>query len=235
MRKKVAWFSCGASSFLAAYLSKPDEIIYIHIDDQHEDSLRYLHDCEKLLGKEIKILQSFQYTSVDDVVRKTKYINGVAGAMCTNVLKKRVRKLWEKQNKGINLTYVWGFDLDEKHRAERLIYSMTAFKHEFPLIDSSLTKKDIHGICERLGLKRPAMYDMGYSNNNCIGCVKGGMGYWNKIRVDFPEAFKLRAESERFIGASCINGIYLDELDPSAGRMEKEIMEECGIFCQLQF
>ena len=33
---------------------------------------------------------------------------------------------------------------------------------------------------------------MGYNNNNCIGCIKGGMGYWNKIRVDFPEVFEKR-------------------------------------------
>ncbi len=37
------------------------------------------------------------------------------------------------------------------------------------------------------------MYDLGYPNNNCIGCVKGGMGYWNKIRKDFPEVFQKRA------------------------------------------
>jgi hypothetical protein len=77
------------------------------------------------------------------------------------------------------------------------------------------------------------MYDLGYKNNNCVGCVKGGMGYWNKIRVDFPEVFKKRAELERLIGASCINGIYLDELSPDRGRIEDEIMEECSIFCQL--
>ena len=31
------------------------------------------------------------------------------------------------------------------------------------------------------------MYDLGYPNNNCIGCIKGGMGYWNRIRKDFPD------------------------------------------------
>ena len=41
------------------------------------------------------------------------------------------------------------------------------------------------------------MYDMGYPNNNCIGCVKGGMGYWNHIRKDFPEVFDSRAKLER--------------------------------------
>ena len=83
------------------------------------------------------------------------------------------------------------------------------------------------------------MYDLGYSNNNCVGCPKGGIGYWNKIRVDFPEVFELRAKREREIGHTCLkdkNGpIYLDELDPNRGRMEDEIMEECSIFCQIAF
>lgn len=35
------------------------------------------------------------------------------------------------------------------------------------------------------------------------------------------------------IGHSCINGTFLDELDPDAGRMEKEIMQDCGIMCYL--
>lgn len=59
------------------------------------------------------------------------------------------------------------------------------------------------------------MYDLGYPNNNCVGCVKGGMGYWNKIRVDFPEVFERRARQEREIGHSCIKGVFLDELDPN--------------------
>lgn len=232
MEKKVAWFSAGASSFMAAYLSKPDEIIYIHIDDQHEDSLRYLHDCEKLLGKEIKILQS-RYKTVDEAIRASGIVKTPHWAPCTDYLKKRVRKEWELTQTGIELTYVWGFDLSEIDRMERLIDGMPQFKHEFPLIDAGMTKQDVHGRCRMLGLNRPVMYDLGYSNNNCIGCVKGGMGYWNRIRVDFPEVFKLRAEREREIGGRCLKECFLDELEPNRGRMEDEIIEDCGIFCQL--
>lgn len=75
------------------------------------------------------------------------------------------------------------------------------------------------------------MYDLGYSNNNCVGCVKGGKGYWNRIRVDFPEVFERRAKEEREVGHSCIKGVFLDELDPNAGRMEKEVMPVCGFDC----
>ena len=58
------------------------------------------------------------------------------------------------------------------------------------------------------------------------------MGYWNKIRVDFPDVFASRAALERTVGGSCINGIYLDELDPMAGRDCKIIVPECGAMCE---
>lgn len=230
---KVCWFSCGVSSFVACYLAKDiDRIIYTHIENQHPDSLRFLHDCEQILGREIEILQSDKYKSVDDVIEKTKCINTAYGAPCTKWLKKQVRKDWEREN-WEHHTYVWGYDTNEKRRADRVMDTMTDFEHEFPLIEHGLSKKECHGIAEKLGLKRPKMYDLGYPNNNCIGCVKGGMGYWNKIRIDFPEVFERRAKQEREIGHSCIKGVFLDELALDRGKMDIEIMEDCTIACQL--
>lgn len=231
---KVCWLSAGVSSFVAGYLAREtvDSFIYIDIDDQHPDSIRFIEDCEAALGKPIERIKS-KYGSVEKVIRQFRYVSGVGGAKCTDVLKKRVRKEWEYDHRDCELTYVWGFDLNEKNRAERLIESMVNVHHEFPLIENGLTKQDAHAICDKLGIKRPAMYDMGYMNNNCIGCVKGGMGYWNKIRRDFPEVFESRAKLEREIGHSCINGVFLDELDPERGRIEDEIMQDCNIFCQV--
>lgn len=236
---KVCWISAGVSSFVAGYLVRDtvDEFLYIPIKDQHEDSDRFIADCEKTLGKKIKQIKSDEYSCVGDVCRAFRFVASAYGAKCTEVLKKRVRKKWEYEHQDYDITYVWGMDLNEKHRADNLIESMPDFHHEFPLIDRQLTKADAHGICASLGIKRPAMYDMGYSNNNCKGCVKGGKGYWNKIREDFPEVFADRAKMEREIGHSILhdeNGpIFLDELDPDAGRMSEEIMEDCSIFCQL--
>lgn len=232
-KKKVCWLSAGVSSFIAGYLAEGvDEFIYIDVEDQHPDSLRFIKDCEKFLNKPVKILKS-PYSSVERVVKQFRYINGAYGARCTQVLKKRVRKEWEEANKEYDITYVWGFDLEEQYRADQLLESMPEFNHEFPLIDKMLTKEDAHAILDRLGIRRPAMYDLGYQNNNCIGCVKGGMGYWNKIRKDFPDVFEKRANLEREIGHSCIKGVFLDELDPDRGRIEDEIMQDCGIMCYL--
>ena len=232
---KVCWISAGVSSFIAGWLEREtiDRFIYIDIDDQHPDSLRFIKDCEKALEKKIEILKS-PYGSVENAIKAAGVIR-LQGrfAPCTNWLKKRVRKQWEYEHKEYNLTYVWGMDANEKKRADKLKESMFEFEHCFPLIDRQLTKEDAHGLCERLGIKRPIMYDLGYNNNNCIGCIKGGMGYWNKIRIDFPEVFEKRAKLERKIGYSILNGVYLDELDPKRGRMNDEIMQECSIFCML--
>lgn len=231
----VSNFSAGVSSFVATYLMKDkiDKIVYTHIEDHHPDSLRFVKDAEKLLQKPIEILQS-RYEGVENVCRQFRFINSPHGAKCTDILKRRVGKEW-RSGQTEPIEFVWGFDCSarERERAERLEEAMPDFVHHFPLIEKQLSKDDAHGMCRRLGLKRPIMYDLGYNNNNCIGCVKGGMGYWNKIRVDFPDVFESRAKMERDINAHCLRGCFLDELEPDRGRLQDEIMEECSIFCHL--
>lgn len=234
---KVCWISAGVSSFIAGYLAKDtiDKFIYIDIADQHPDSMRFIKDCEKALGNPIEILRSSEYGCVEDAARAAGIIRHAPSgfAPCTAWLKKRVRKQWELEHADYEITYVWGFDLDEKRRAENVVETMFEFQHEFSLIENSLLKQDCHAMLARLGVKRPVMYDLGYNNNNCIGCVKGGMGYWNKIRVDFPEVFASRAKLERDLGCSCLKECFLDELDPDSGRMSEELLEDCGIFCEI--
>lgn len=240
MTKTISWFSAGVSSAIATKLliDEIDHIIYIHIDDQHEDSMRFVKDCEKWFGKPVEILQS-HFKTVEDVCRAKQFIAGPYGAPCTQVLKKNVRLWWEKQNPGAK-RYVWGMDCTkkEKMRADRIIETMTAYDHIFPLIERGITKQQAHEMLNGAGIPRPYLYELSYQNNNCIGCVKASsFGYWNKIREDFPEVFRSRAKLERDIGASINkdkNGrVFLDELDPDRGRNEPIVMDECGILCEL--
>lgn len=152
------------------------------------------------------------------------------------MLKKAVRKKWENEQfraGETDLCYIWGLDAGEVKRAERIRESFPEFTHDFPLIDRSLSKQDCHAWLDRIGIKRPAMYDLGYNNNNCVGCVKGGKWYWNRIRVDFPEVFEARAQIERDMKNTFITGISLDDLDPGAGRKNEEISQDCSIMCFL--
>lgn len=234
--KTISWFSAGVSSAVATklFIDKIDKIIYTHIDDQHPDTLRFVQECEDWFGKPVEFLQS-PYKTVENACRGAGgrgYVNGVNGAPCTRFLKRRVRKEWELQQESC-LRYVWGLDINEIDRCERLEKAMSDQEHIFPLIEKKICKTESHRILKASKIKRPRMYDLGYNNNNCIGCVKGGMGYWNKIRIDFPKVFAARAQMERAIQATCIKGVYLDELDPNRGRHSSSIVDDCGIFCEI--
>jgi len=229
----VSWFSAGVSSAVATKLivNEIDHIFYIHIDDQHEDTARFVNDVSQWIGKEIETMQS-PYGSVENACRAASYLNGVAGAACSRLLKRRVREEWEMEITE-HLTYVWGFDSQEQDRADRIVERYQGQSHRFPLIEKGISKTEAHEILKASGIQRPAMYELGYNNNNCVGCLKGGRGYFNHIRNDFGDVFEKRAKLERLIGASCINGTFLDELDPNVGRHTKPIVDDCGILCEV--
>lgn len=186
----VSWFSAGVSSAVATKLAinEVDRIIYIHIDDHHPDTIRFVDECEEWFGKPIERMQS-QYKNVENACKSSGgrgYVNGPAGAACTKFLKRRLRKEWELSLDNVDLTYIWGMDANEQHRLDRLEETVPEFGHRAPLIERGISKEHAHQILNASGIKRPAMYDLGYHNNNCVGCVKGGRGYWNHIRTDFP-------------------------------------------------
>ncbi len=227
----ILWFSCGAASAVACKIALekyPDaRIVYQHIESAHPDNARFIADCEKWYQKPIEIIKSPFYRDQFDVIKLTKYINGPAGARCTTELKRKVRKYFEAENPGIILQ-VFGMDSSEKHRADRLLADGQAYS--FPLIEKGYTKADCYQILGAEKIELPMMYRLGFANNNCIGCVKGGKGYFNMIRQHFPDHFRRMALLEREIGRSCINGTFLDELAPDAGKHDEPDIE-CGLFC----
>lgn len=234
---KIAWFSAGITSAVACKLAVENfddvEIYYIETGSHHKDNIRFLNDCAKWIGKEIKILQSKKYSSVSDLIETRRFLNGPKGALCTTELKKQVRReLHRKLNPD---AHILGFDISERKRAEDFTRRHTEANFLYPLIEFGMTKDQCAGIIALNGIDIPEMYKLGYEHNNCIGCVKGGQGYWNKIRIDFPDVFAERAAQEREIGASCISGIFLDELNPDAGRGQKEVSLDCGLFCQFEY
>lgn len=239
----IACFSCGATSAVACKIAlslyNNVQVYYIETGSGHPDNTRFLADCEEWYGRPIHTIRSDKYSSVADVLRKG-YINGPTGAACTLKLKKEVRYKLEKEL-GCWDGQVWGFDFDPKeiNRAIRLKQQYPATKALFPLIERQITKSDAMGMLWKAGIDIPVMYKMGYNNNNCIGCVKGGMGYWNKIRKDFPDTFNQMAQIEREVGATCLKDdkgrIYLDKLDPKRGDPVEEIVPDCSLICQIEF
>lgn len=243
----VSNFSCGAASAVATkialseYVGREILILNAFIEEEHPDNQRFLADCERWFGHPIMQVRDERYgASTFGVFTKKRFITGLGGAPCSKALKRDVLNAHHRPTDII----VLGYTAEEEHRLERFIAANNGVKTLTPLIDRGLRKTDCLAMIERAGIALPAMYQLGYQNNNCIGCVKGGLGYWNKIRRDFPDTFERMARLQELIGPKAAflklneNGVKnsryvsLRELPPNIGRYQDEPSISCGLFCE---
>ena len=243
--KYLGWFSCGSTSAVACKLAIEQygkdsvDLWYIETGASHPDNKRFIKDCENWYGKEIKVAQNPRFSCPLDVAKKELF-NTPYGAPCTKYLKKEVRQkqimpLYE----GEKVIHVLGFEYT-KHEANRALrWKQQQTKDRvFPLIEKRLDKPKCLLMLKQAGIELPAMYKLGYNNNNCIGCFKGGMGYWNKIRKDFPEVFEEISKVEQETGHACLKkdgkALFLKDLDTSWGNHKDLEIPDCGLFCDIE-
>lgn len=243
----ISWFSCGAASAVASKLALQEhgkiEIIYQETNSEHPDNERFLKDCEKWYGQKIIRLSSSKYHDIWAVFKHQKWLTNSGGAPCTAELKRMVAERYLNHGKDLE---IFGYTVDERKRVMRFCKNNPERSIQAILVERGLTKEDCLGMIAKAGIEIPTMYKLGYTNNNCIGCVKGGMGYWNKIRVDFPAVFDRMAKVERDMDHSILQAykidkkdktrtrkrVFLDELDPDAGHHLSEPKITCGIMCE---
>jgi len=238
MSRVIGWFSCGDASAVACALALkkyPVNVVLarIVIPSEHSDNDRFAADCSRWYGLPITELRSSRYSDTWDVWEDRKYIAGIAGAPCTAQLKKAVRFEFQRPDD----IHVFGYTVEEQKRAETFRRNNFELSVEFPLIEAGLSKADCHALVRAQGIELPAMYRLGFDNNNCIGCPKGGAGYWNMIRRHFPAQFERMSELSRRLGARLVKQdgerIFLDELRPTTGRQKDDVEMECSPLCDI--
>lgn len=239
-RRTVVWFSAGAASAVAAKLTlanpPTDEVVVAYVDpgSEHPDAQRFITDCEHWLGSPVLRLRSEKYRDTWDVFAQRRFLVGPTGALCTVELKKKVRQAFERRDD----LQVFGYTVEEARRADRFRDQNPGVELLTPLIDAQLTKADCHAIIDRAGIEPHAMYRLGYRNANCVGCVKGGAGYWNRIRRDFPDVFDRMAAVEDDLGRTILREadgtpIPLRTLDADRGDQSTDADFECSLFCHV--
>lgn len=240
----VVWFSCGAASAVAAYLTLKKygdrcnvRLVNQPVAEEDDDNRRFAADVSEWLGHPIikHTNPDWPNASAVEVWDKKKAMSFIAGAPCTVELKKRARQDYESKHHVD--WHVLGFTVDEKHRYDRFV--MTERDNVLPvLIDAGYSKAHCVGLLHQHGLKLPRVYQEGYPNANCIGCVKAtSPTYWNLVRETRPQVFSERAEQSRRLGVRLVRHkgerIFLDELPADAkGADLKSMAVECGLFCE---
>ncbi|MCP3677111.1 MAG: hypothetical protein GY721_05850 [Deltaproteobacteria bacterium] len=242
-KRIVSWFSCGAASAYATYLAheawlkaprgRTFHAVYCRVREESEDNMRFLMDFQDSTGIPIEVIgDDSMNCSIYDVFLKRKFIKGPLGAPCTMILKKWQRQEYEKPDD----VQVFGYTVEEEDRVDRFIDGNNHVDAWFILYDQGITKPQCLEFIADRGIEVPLMYRLGYQNNNCVGCVKGGMGYWNAIRVDFPEAFERMAKLERTIGHAVNKDkdgpVYLDVLATDRGNFKRDSPGDCGFTCE---
>ena len=236
----VCRFSGGAPSAVVAkdMLTQygPDrvEVVLSDTRSEHPDNVRFRQDCEAWFDKKVTVLASDQYDDIWDVFRRERFIVSHLGAKCRGLLKMEPFHGFYRPTD--TLCFGYTADRSDVARAERLKANSIEIMR-FPLIERGLTKRDCKAIIDRAGIELPAMYRLGFNNNNCLGCPKGGMGYWNKIREHFPAEFERMAAIQRELGPGSNflkrrgERVSLDQLLPEDGRHDIEPDFECSFAC----
>ena len=245
MPRLVCQFSCGAASAVATKLvlaefgaTREVEIINAYIVEEHPDNRRFLADCERWFGRPITVMRDERYgASVHEVWSQKQWIKSRHGASCSRALKRQVLDKFRRPDD----VMVLGFTAEEQGRFDDLVDRAPNLNIKAPLIERGLGKADCLAMLERAGIELPEMYRLGYNNNNCIGCCKGGEGYWNKIRKDFPLVFQRAADIQAGIGPGAYlfrdrhTGVRysLYDLPPDKGRHDDEPPIACSFFCEM--
>jgi hypothetical protein len=207
----IAWWSGGVASAVACLLAIEkygDDVICVFCDTniEHPDTYRFMQDFEKVVGIKVQIIRSLRFVDPEAVWRKYKGMNFASGAPCSMALKKEPRIKF--QNLETDFCQIFGFDYCKKEmkRATSMLHNNPDLNPVFPLIVEKIDRDKIFKTIEKLGINRPKTYDH-FLNNNCIGaddspiggCIQGGIGYWQKIKVLYPHKYHYMANIEHEI------------------------------------
>jgi 3'-phosphoadenosine 5'-phosphosulfate sulfotransferase (PAPS reductase)/FAD synthetase len=205
-KKVVCWWSGGITSAVACKIAidlfgkNNCSVIMIDTKNEHIDTYRFRDDCERWYGISIEVISGIgeKYSNIEDVWIKHKSLNVATGAICSTELKRRVREKWQETNQYDYQVFGFEFDKKEFNRGLGLKLNHPKSKSIYPLLMMGYNKEDCIQIVESEGIEIPIMYQLGFRNNNCFntGCVQGGVGYWQKMKKDFPDKFDKMAEME---------------------------------------
>lgn len=250
MNRTICWLSAGAASAVATKLVLSEKsqrhdvrIVYCETGSEHPDNERFIADCEDWFGQSVLRLKSALFTSAYDVWQKRRYMSGFNGAPCTTELKFIPRLDYQLPSD----LHIWGYTADKTDvkRAGRMTEVYPELKQRNPLIERGLTKANVLAMIKGAGIEIPAMYKLGFHNNNCIGCVKStSPAYWALVRRCFPEEFNRIAALARelgvqlvIVGQEKIDGkrrnirAFIDDI-PLDQSVKDPIAPACDFLCQ---
>ncbi|MCK9871408.1 hypothetical protein MRI28_17480 [Nocardiopsis dassonvillei] len=201
MTRHVVQYSGGIASWATAaeVISRygPGCVSLLFADTLVEDPdlYRFLADTTRAFG--VPLITVKDGRTPFDVFRDQRFLGNSRLAPCSYWLKQRPCRVWLEKHADVDDTVVHvGISHQERARIPGIVRGWSPWRLAFDLLDrSDLTTESMLRLARGQGLTTPAMYDDGFTHNNCGGvCVRGGHRHWQRLLQVHPERY---AQAER--------------------------------------
>jgi hypothetical protein len=199
----ISSYSGGAASWYTSELLAErygkENVINLFADTliEDEDTYRFIDETTEKSG--IKLVRVADGRDPWEVFKDNRWIGNSRVAQCSHELKQKMCKDWVKANYSPAECIIYvGIDWSEIHRMGAIQegwkpYIVESVLTEPPYIDKEFIFKEM----EKQGIRKPRLYEMGFSHNNCGGfCVRAGQGHFINLLKTMPERYKYHEDKE---------------------------------------
>ena len=209
--KHIVFYSGGICSWATALrvIEKEgkENVVLLFTDTKTEDEDLYRFIDETVQKFDVEFVKIADGRDVWEVMQSHKFISNSKIAHCSQDLKQKIAKKYIKKNyKPDECILYLGIDWTEMHRMAAPRKNWSPYQLEFPMtFEPYLSKIDMFNLLNSKGIKKPRLYDMEFSHNNCGGfCVRAGQGHFINLLNKIPERYEYHEKKEQemieFIG-----------------------------------
>ncbi len=218
MIPKIINFSGGRSSAMMLYVIKEslgprDRVIFANTGKEMEQTLNFVHQCQKSWDVPIVWLEFtgrngykvVNYSSAsrngepfEALITMKNYLPNPIARFCTEELKVKTMERYLKDEGITEFEPYLGIRFDEPRRFVRMRET-----HTMPLVDSEITRHDVHAFWQHHPFDLALPNDEGVNNmGNCDLCMLKGHGIKQSIINMNPASAQWWADQERRIGGT---------------------------------
>jgi hypothetical protein len=159
--------------------------VFTDVNGEHPDNYRFLAEVQYALGSPLVKLTNDGWT-IWDVMVEHRFLANSRVDICSRTLKRESFQQWLADHADPAQSTVYlGIDWTEIHRLDRARphWEKRGWTVRAPMCEPPYPGKlTAQEWLNTAGIRRPALYDMGFGHANCGGgCVKAGIGQFRKL------------------------------------------------------
>jgi hypothetical protein len=167
--------------------------VFTDVNGEHPDNYRFLAEVQYELGSRLVKIGNDGRT-IWDVMIERRFLANTRVDLCSRILKREAFQEWLGCHvEPAGTTVYLGIDWTEIHRLDkaRPHWEEAGYSLGAPLCEPPyLGKHDAEAWLATAGIRRPALYDLGFAHANCGGgCVKAGISDFRKLFFADPKWF----------------------------------------------